>query len=293
MQGEEISDELGAQLAWSSAVSLSITEGLKGNPRQVKRMLNAMVLRTKLARIAKLSILPDVLAKLMVLEYTMPARFRELDAWQTVSQGFPEQLKVLELSEQEVVETKQIAVDDETSEWKKPRVQNWLAMAPQLSAVDLRDYFWVARDKTKSTLASASLVSPYVRRLFGQLIGDNQGEQVLAVKDVLTLDIQEKDSLLTLLEQQIIRLPGQEEGPEALRALAEAGTEGALTALINAVSKAASEAIAPSVVAKLVMLAPKDSSGHDAVLVVLEALSEKTGTKAGRAAGIELKKMRT
>ena len=254
MNGETIPDDLGAQLAWSSAVSLSITEGLKGNPRQVKRMLNAMVLRTKLARIAKLSILPDVLAKLMVLEYTMPARFRELDAWQTASQGFPEQLKALEQAAQPGAETKQAAADDATSEWKKPRTQNWLAMAPPLSSVDLRDYFWVARDKTKSTLASASLVSPYVRRLFGQLIGDNQGEQGLAVKEVQALDAQERDSLLALLEQQMIRLPSQEEGPEALRALAEAGTEGALPALITAVSKAAPETMAPSIVAKLALL---------------------------------------
>ena len=47
--------DLKEQLDWSKAVASVITEGLKGNPRQVKRMLNAMSLRKQLAAIAKIS----------------------------------------------------------------------------------------------------------------------------------------------------------------------------------------------------------------------------------------------
>lgn len=73
-----------------------ITEGLKGNPRQVKRMLNAMLLRKRLAGVAGIDIRDEVLAKLMVLEYAHWPRFRELNDWQAAEGGRPEKLKRLE-----------------------------------------------------------------------------------------------------------------------------------------------------------------------------------------------------
>jgi len=70
------------QLAWSNSVAPVITDGLEGNPRQVKRMLNAIFLRSQLAEVAKLSIRDDVLAKLMVLEYSNEDLFQQLNRWQ-------------------------------------------------------------------------------------------------------------------------------------------------------------------------------------------------------------------
>src|SRR5205814_10707551 len=42
LKNAELPTALKEQLDWSRAVASVITEGLKGNPRQVKRMLNAM-----------------------------------------------------------------------------------------------------------------------------------------------------------------------------------------------------------------------------------------------------------
>jgi len=76
---EAIPGELEQRLIWSNAIAPVLTEGLKGNPRQVKRMLNAMLLRRKLANVAGINIRDEVLAKLMVLEYTYLQRFQEVN----------------------------------------------------------------------------------------------------------------------------------------------------------------------------------------------------------------------
>src|SRR5205823_4182408 len=56
-----VPDQLGQRLQWTGAIAPAFTEGLKGNPRQVKRFLNALMLRRQFADIAGLSIRDDVL----------------------------------------------------------------------------------------------------------------------------------------------------------------------------------------------------------------------------------------
>ncbi len=113
----------------------ALTEGLKGNPRQVKRMLNAMLLRTRLAVVARLNIKPDVFSQVDGIGIYHPELFRKLSDWQTVAGGYPPELQKLE----------QTAANKEKHpdfpKWHKPGVQNWLGMEPLLSGEDLRDYF--------------------------------------------------------------------------------------------------------------------------------------------------------
>lgn len=56
-------------------------------------------------------------------------------------------------------------------------------MQPALRELDPRDYFWLVRDRTNSTLAGVQMVSPLVRRLFDQLTGESEGEQHMAARD--------------------------------------------------------------------------------------------------------------
>ena len=97
--GQEIPDSLSQSLTFCNISALLITEGLKGNPRQIKRFLNAFVLRKQFAEIAKLTHVRDeVLVKLMVLEYGHPIQYGELYEWQAKEDGFPEIIKELELT---------------------------------------------------------------------------------------------------------------------------------------------------------------------------------------------------
>jgi len=140
--GSQLPPALKEQLDWSKAVAAVITDGLKGNPRQVKRMLNALSLRKELAAIAKISIKEEVLAKLMVLEYSNLPLFQELNQWQTAEKGVPSKLKTLESEAMKDEEAGDSApADDSLAKWRTPSMLSWLRMRPPLSGSDLRDYW--------------------------------------------------------------------------------------------------------------------------------------------------------
>jgi len=70
LTNEEQKKELIESVSLIASLSPIITDGLKGNPRQIKRFLNTFTLRNRLVKVAKLSDFKiDILAKLMVLEY--------------------------------------------------------------------------------------------------------------------------------------------------------------------------------------------------------------------------------
>lgn len=227
-------------LTFCAEVSSLITEGLKGNPRQVKRFLNAFVLRKKLASVAKLTnIRDDVLVKLMILEYAHEKRFRELYDWQATEKGFPSQLAKMEeaiRAEQDAAETpKEIkgksAIPDE---WCSPQLRSWVAMKPPLAGVDLRDYFWVARDRLQSSMAGLSMVPPLVRRTFEGLLSGNVPQRNAAVKGAAELHEAEREQLFELLEQNIRQKPAEKPGYDAFRQLVDNGIANSAKRMANA-----------------------------------------------------------
>lgn len=286
--GQPLIEELERRLSWSNSIALVLTEGLKGNPRQVKRMLNAMLLRQQLASIAGIDIRDEVLAKLMVLEYSHLLRFQELNRWQASEGGYPNNLKKLEdwaLAEDPQVKTLEV---NELGDWNSASVMSWLRMQPALGNIDLRDYFWLARDRTGSTLAGVTMVSPLVRRLFDQLTGDNEGEQHIAARAALGLGETERASLLQLLQQQVERHPDQIAGPAALMALAEQKIEGAANALIVSLRNANPNRLDPGVAFRIQTVGKLDPSMANSSRELLEHLS-LTSTKIGKAAISALK----
>ncbi len=189
-------------------------------------MLNALLLRKKLADVAKIEIRDEVLAKLMVLEYSHLARFYELNDWQVREEGRPTRLKKLEEAALKGG-NEENAVDDKDPEWQKASLLKWLQMEPPLSDVDLRDYFWLARDRTSSTLAGVNMVSPLVRRLFTSLTDGNDGEKEMAGKEALALEDADREALFGLLQQHLTRHPSESNGYDSLLKLAGLKVPGA------------------------------------------------------------------
>lgn len=281
---EALKGALGQQLTWSNAVAPVLTEGLKGNPRQVKRMLNAMLLRKQLASIAGIEAGDEILAKLMVLEYTHEDQFRELDNWQAAEGGYPEKLKKLENAALGGDAGEQTRPDDSLSKWNKPSLQGWLRMQPALGNVDLRDYFWLARDRTSSTLAGVNMVSPIVRRLFEQLTKGNRGEQNIATRESAGLDELEQESLLRLLQQRIERHPDDRAGPEALALLIEQKLPGAVQALADSLRKADANSLQPAIAFRIQGLGKSDPTLTAWANDLIGYLSSQKNTKVGKAA---------
>src|SRR5262249_46024594 len=127
-------------LTFSASAAPLIADGLKGNPRQVKRFLNALLLRKELAAVAKLENIKDaVLVKLMILEYVNGDLFSELFTWQSQQNGHPSQLAELEaaLAKEKDDEGTYTEVAKKINiKWDTTSVRRWVAMEPQLKSVD-------------------------------------------------------------------------------------------------------------------------------------------------------------
>lgn len=175
-------------LALSDQIGPILASGVKGNPRQIKRFLNTLLLRerTAAARGFGDDITLPVLAKLMLAERFIPRLFEQIAFVAAVHpKGFCDDLEALE---------KSLAADGKTSargtskgakppdspvpisdnavlsEWKSSdTVCDWARVQPALSGVDLRPYLFVTKDK-KDYFGAVSVLghlASVVEKLFG------------------------------------------------------------------------------------------------------------------------------
>lgn len=191
------------ELAIIPTLAPLISEGLKGNPRQIKRFLNAFVLRQKLANVANFNeFRNDILIKLMILEYMNEDRFQELYTLQSKEKGTPKLLEQLEADFDETV--------DNEKNWNKPNIEKWIKMEPLLSDVDLSDYFWLSRDRLSISIQSANMVPTVVKNFYQSLIENpsesNVKHQIRNIEN--TLETQDYiDSLIKLICNGIVKDP--------------------------------------------------------------------------------------
>lgn len=192
-----------------ASLSPVITEGLNGNPRQIKRFMNTFLLRRKLADVANIKDLrTDILAKLMVLEYSFPDLFIELYQWQAAGKEFAEKLGKIEKT---AADGKAVNEDGISGFWKSDSLKKWLVIEPQLGTIDLSDYFWLSRDQLFSSISGSSLIPPHIRSLFRSLV-EYPSETLLQAtiqNDVLTESPQNTAFLFTLLEKELMTEPGK------------------------------------------------------------------------------------
>lgn len=179
----------------------AITDGLKGNPRQIKRFLNAFWLRRELARVADLTYLKDhVLIKLMVLEYMSDERFDELYQWHRQSpDGRPQ--PVLELEETDSIE----AIPEKYSNWATPRIWRWLKAQPPLANEDLRDYFWVARSAIADTFSGVRLMTQAMRTCAEELLSVVESERSCGLSMFQSLSEDEQQGVLGVVMRQAMQ----------------------------------------------------------------------------------------
>lgn len=200
------SQELEAQITLSRMISPSLADILKGNPRQTKRLLNALLLRHQLAEVAGLQIEWTVLVKLMVLEYVKTDLFSELYHMQARQQGTPKEISAME----DAVNSPEKMSKDAfpSTSWQEQTVLNWLRMQPPLSQIDLRDYFWLTRDRLSGILAGVSLISPIIRTLLADMAGRESIAATPGFKaQVQDLQLEEQNTLLRELGSLLKRNP--------------------------------------------------------------------------------------
>lgn len=232
---------LSANLTFVKAAAPLVTMGLKGNPRQVKRFLNALMLRKRLAHVAKLELDDTVLVKLQVLEYTRDDLFVELNSWQQAGEGVAKKLADLEvLAEQGKV--------PDSSPWSDPFVSKWLLMEPKLGAVDLTEYFWVARDRLAAAYGATDLMPTIVKSALTEMTSGNKAKQIAAVDTlVCRMEEEERRQFLRALGNLLIAKPADEGLATAFNELVNKDVPGSAEAFVQALRQAPPDSLSASI----------------------------------------------
>lgn len=185
---------------------------LNGNPRQLKRFMNTLYVRMELANVAGFDNLrPDILVKLMVLEYNSLyiSRFEELYRMQRDNAG----CLLIENAEEQAKSGEDITDELWKNNWESDYLKRWLASAPSLKDINLQNYFWVARDALKSETPTATIVTRKVNLVFKSLcaIQTSSSMSKRLPESLRALEEDEKDMLILLLNETLISKPDSAE----------------------------------------------------------------------------------
>lgn len=210
-------------LMLSDQIGPILASGTKGNPRQIKRFLNSLLLRKRTADARGFGdeINLPVLAKLMLAERFLPSLFEQIA---TVSVTHPEGY-CLDLAHLEhastsddncsaKAETKEKSSDDKKSktvvaaesailsEWKSSQlIVAWARVQPALAKVDLRPYLFVTKDK-KDYFGPASALG-HLAKVAEKLFGSKLAVQALEL-DLKQLAQPEAESLFEAVRTKIM-----------------------------------------------------------------------------------------
>jgi hypothetical protein len=205
---DEDKNKLSKSVSLIASLSPIITDGLNGNPRQIKRFLNTFTLRKRLVDIANI---PDfkieILIKLMVLEYSELALFQKIYEWQVSQNGEPKEIIKLEkLAEHKDKE----GIKKYKSDWASDEIIKWLNIEPKLSNIDLKDYFWISRDRLEKSISGSSLIPVHIRNLCKSLLEAGSGTilvNTIRTEVIEKLDENNLEHLLSLLEKELLKAP--------------------------------------------------------------------------------------
>lgn len=162
----ELPDDLLEAFELVQRIGPPLAGGTRGNPRQLKRFLNTLLLRQRTAAKRGAPIKPGVLAKLMLLEERHVPEFEQLYQWQLTASGAPEEIVIAEQIARGTKPKKaETAVRDTADAFvARPGMRDWLALEPTLAGIVLGPYFSLARDKL-STATPATRLAAHLQEL--------------------------------------------------------------------------------------------------------------------------------
>ena len=221
-------DELDDDLLLVQQTGDVLTSGLDGNPRQTKRFLNTLLLRTTMAASRGVELRRRPLAKLMLLEYFKTESFRALAGLQGAQDGQPIELAGAEarargnsasLEPTTSDAPKEAEADDTEGEsapevedlgpleaWgEDPWLRDWLASAPSLSDVDLRPYFYYSRERIGRYSGPAARMSPAARGVLEGLVSISKVDRIAASKQSVDLSLGDASAVFQALAEQARR----------------------------------------------------------------------------------------
>jgi hypothetical protein len=209
-------------------VSPVLATGTKGNPRQIKRFLNALALRLAVARERGFGKAIDQshLAKIMLAEMFLHQSVfdhiattaassddgicPEIAAIEKIAAGRPERAIGGEDGSAGAEPTSPV-LDD----WKtRPEVLRWAHVKPDLGAVSLKPYLFVIKDR-KNYLGAAAPLSPKLMALLDRLLGGEMSAKG-AVADLRNINLSEAVQLFESVRRKALDAPNFDARPPAM-----------------------------------------------------------------------------
>lgn len=273
------------QLLMVNQIAPMVTDGLKGNPRQIKRFLNTFTLRLELAEVAKFDVDERILAKLMVLEYIALGRFKDLCDWQQMQNGKPKQIAELE----NYANNPKDKIASELSGWDESIILKWAKMEPSLIDVSLMDYYWIARDKLVNTIDAESMVSQIIRLIYKSITTyTTKSSLKLEIQKITDLQDDERNVLLGMIGRDMMEHPENDRYFEITHAIIDAGHLEMIEIykrVLQRLCENGKESVIPASVAiGMKTIGEKDTNFK----AILETVNKST--RLAKALGIQIKK---
>ena len=218
-------------LELSGRIAPILADGARGNPRQIKRFINTMMLRLAIAeeRGFRDELNISVLAKIMLAEQFAPELYDAM-ARGSANTGAFEELDALEAAARQephnALETKPAdgRGGDAAGGTSPPELPNlewakqWAAIAPPLAGHDLRPYVFVTRDRRSVFGAVTSLggLDELVAKLLGSPLQVRQ-----ASAEVARLQPLEAEQVFDALRAKVRDAEELSEEPAGARGMAE------------------------------------------------------------------------
>lgn len=158
-------------LVLSRIISPILAAKLNGNPRQCKRFLNTLFMRTQMAKSRLVDLDKKVLSKLMLLEY-----FKEPMYAEVMNPNNRQDLEDFETN-------KYVKNNNVFSKWKDDEwVKDWLAIDVPLCKEDLKPYYYFSRSTQRVNQAINNLLSPNAQQSLKSFLAKSDSEREKAVE---------------------------------------------------------------------------------------------------------------
>ncbi len=202
--------EIGDAVQLSDQIGPILAKGSSGNPRQIKRFLNTLLLRQTIAEARGFGadINLPVLGKLMLAERFYPILFDQIAQLSAASgDGKCQDLKTLETTQRSGSKASSSKPSDlnESSvaaEWiKSEGIKEWAEIEPNLADVDLRPYLFVAKDR-KDYFGGASILGKLAQVAQDLLRSKLEVRGMLS--DLQQLASPEAEQIFELVRQRIL-----------------------------------------------------------------------------------------
>lgn len=271
--------DLTEQLAVASRLTPILYEKFRGNPRRIKRFLNDLNVRRSVSERRGITLPPEAVAKLMVLEKLLRSDFETVLGW-LAQNKLRDQLEALD-REANVPESKEVdePADDGVKTKKTPPVADvsaprsdgvfsdtlirWAKLPPLLDATDIGAYLYLAASFAGIEVVDAGLPER-LRDLASALTSSLRTDRSAIGDEALrALSVQDAQTLIAYLGSQTRDLPSiQKYSIAGMLRLAKMhpGTEVAVVTALKLLPPAAVQ------VAAVMLLQPEKSEVYGTVL---------------------------